>query len=134
MFAVPQVYEQFNRDPINQAALVHLRRLGVSPGSNALHVIDLAMWGLEHDHVAVPWNRYELELAVSQLLEWNPATLMKWLFRNPNGPAAREQRADLLSVLEQAEGPESASAGVLEIVHSRLAANMPSLRPVPKFP
>ena len=133
MFAAPEVYRRFNRDPINQAALVHLHQLGVSPEANALHVMDLAIWGLEHDHVAVPWNRYALELAVGQILDTDPKLLMKWLVSNPNGPAAREQRAHLLNLLEQAESPDSAAAGVLEVIHSRLAANMPYLRPVPQF-
>jgi hypothetical protein len=75
----------------------------------------------------VPWNRYELELAIGQILSTDPKLLMTWLVNDPNGPAASEQRAHLLNLLEHAECP-AAAAGVLEVMHSRLAASTPSLR------
>lgn len=121
--------QDLNSDPVNQAALYWLKEVG-DVQKVGLHILDLAFWGLERK-VRGEWpNRDQpaVEAQVGELLGWKPANAMRWLLSNPNGPSKEEQESNLVTLLEGAQSPRTASAAILNEIYSRQRAQNPALR------
>lgn len=121
----PSLVEKLNLEPINQAALEWLNSVkAAEDASSGLHVLSLALWGLERG-VSVPLRhegeRGNLELRVGELCGQPPEKIMRWLVSNPEGPDdLKEQEAHILSLIDEAETAEKAALRVLEEVADHL--------------
>lgn len=121
----PRVCEREIQRPINEAALEWLKQVKAAEDpSSGLHVLTLALWGLEQG-VAVPLlhraERGNLELGVGMLCGRPSDQVMRWLVSNPEGEEdPKLQEADLLSWIEGAETAEEAAMRVLETIADHL--------------
>jgi hypothetical protein len=125
--AVPQ-----NNGLLNREALRWLERAKEPADPGYLHLLTLALWGLENGAEG-EWparHRPALEEQVGQLLGWQPKNALAWLLSNPNGPDDRdEQEENLLSDLQNANSPKQAAAFVLNAIYSRQQSVLPALQP-----
>lgn len=120
-----------NSDSLNKAALVWLEKAHADAPSHHLHLLSLAMWGME-EGVEGDWPTQEsaaLRQQVEILFGWKAENATAWLLSNPNGPDKAEQQADLLAGVSQARNAEQAAALVLNAIYSRQVADNPALQP-----
>jgi hypothetical protein len=120
-----------NNQPINQAALVWLKRAKASPQVCVNYLAQFAEWGLEKDVVNVPRpmspsqpERHNVESAVSALLEAGPrqaAFATNWFLSNPNLPKEK-QAQNLVRLLNQAKDPSDAAQVVVETAYDLMVA------------
>src|SRR5579871_5226221 len=99
-----------NNSPLNRAALKWLREAREPVAPAYLHLLSLAMWGLENE-ASGEWPQREtgaLENQVHALLGWEPKTALEWLLTNPEGPDRDEQEQNLLRDLQKAKKPKPA--------------------------
>jgi hypothetical protein len=125
MHVMPQ-----NGGHLNQVALQWLDRAKARINLYNLHLLELALWGLDKGvPVECPSkDRYAVELQVGHLCGWNPVDVMEWLVDNPNGPEPLEQAQSPLNMLEKADSQESAASALLSHIYSRQRAQIPALR------
>src|SRR5258706_5431453 len=119
-----------NNSALNQAALEWLKQEKADLAPAYLHVLSLALWGLENG-VEGEWPRRDrpaLELQVGYLLGWKAVDALEWLVSNPDGPDHEEQQTDLLLAVE-AQSAQRAASLVLGIIYSRMQSVLPALQP-----
>lgn len=119
---------QQNLMQINRAALAVLKEAKADAPSHILHVLNLALWGLDDPTVRTQ-NRSAIEQQVDLLLGWQPANVMAWLANHPEGPDKSEQEANLLNLLQRADNPQRAAELLLETIYSRQQSDNPALQP-----
>ena len=121
----PRICERENQRPINEAAIEWLKQAKAAEDpSSGLHVLALALWGLEQG-VFIPLRhegeRENLELRVGELCGQPVGKVMRWLVGSLEGPVdATEQEAHLLSLIKNAETAEGAAMRVLEDIADHL--------------
>lgn len=117
--AVPQHPQ--NTSLVNRAAHNWLLKAKESAPPDELHLLTLAMWGLDNGAEG-DWptrNRSALRSQTEALLGWPAEDALGWLFSNPEGPSPKEQEDDLLHDLHAAAGQKEAAAYVLNSIYSR---------------
>jgi len=129
----PRKIEQVNDDPLNQAAKKWLAQAMALSPAPAVYLLDLAWWGLEEARLELSdldpgVQQTYLSLSVGQMFAWDPDNWMEWLLSNPNAGEPQEQRDSLLRELERAEDPAEAAMRVLEVMTSKLQAQLPVFR------
>jgi hypothetical protein len=125
--AVPQ-----NNGLLNREALRWLEWAKEPADAEYLHLLTLALWGLENGAEG-EWparHRSAVEEQVGQLLGWKPTNALAWLLSNPDGPEDRdEQEENMLGDLRNANSPKQAAAFVLNAIYSRQQSVLPALQP-----
>ena len=98
------------------------------PHPYQLHLLTLAMWGLETGVAGdLAWPSKARSGDADRAPSWvGPNEIMDWMFSNPNGPCDRaEQEESLLTSLESAGSPHGAAANVLNVVWARQESLVP---------
>jgi len=119
-----------NNSPPNRAALKWVREANAPAPGHYLHLLSLAMWGLENG-ASGEWpdrDRHAIAAQVAVMHAWKPANAMAWLVSNPNGPD-HEQQTNLQNEINQAKSPKQAAALVLAAIYSRMQADNSTLQP-----
>jgi len=129
--AAPQSLPQ-NDSLLNRAAWRQLKEAKQSPDPYTLHLLTLALWGLDQE-AAGDWpqdHRDALEQGVGLLLGWEPQNVLDWLLSNPNGEESPEdQEAMLVQSLQQASSPMQAANLLLNAIYSRQVSQNSQLQP-----
>lgn len=70
---------QANRDPLNQAALLHLRKVKRRGSPGVLHVLSLMRWWLDQNGPSLGEEQDGVEARLTALMEADPAQAMQFL-------------------------------------------------------
>src|SRR5258706_14663549 len=100
-----------NNSALNQAALEWLKQEKADLAPAYLHVLSLALWGLENG-VEGEWPRRDrpaLELQVGDLLGWKAVGALEWLVSNPARPGHADQATDPLLAAEWQSAQKAAT-------------------------
>ena len=68
-----------NRDPLNQAALLHLRKAKRRGSPGVLHVLSLMQWWVEENGQSLGAEQDGVEERIALLMEDDPARVMQFL-------------------------------------------------------
>lgn len=68
-----------NRDPLNQAALLHLRKVKRPGSPGVLHVLSLMRWWLDQNGPSLGEEQDGVEARLTALMEADPAQAMQFL-------------------------------------------------------
>ena len=123
-----------NRQAVNQATLMWLRRAKAEATPWVAYLPQLAAWGLEDGGPTVSCplapsmpDRGDVESMLGLLQaagKEEAAQATRFLLSNPN-LSRQEQTSWLLSQLQAARSPEEAAQVVLEVIYDRLQAMRP---------
>ena len=122
---MPELLRQ-NEDPLNRKAKALLRRAGADAQPNALYVVQLMKWSLdgERDSLRAKF-RGDVAVQVDLLLGADPPKAMRWLLQSEMSPNFVRFAASDLDGLS----PRQAADRLLESVHGKMQAVLPSYRP-----
>ena len=110
---------RLNRDPLNQAALLHLRKAKQAPAAGVLHVLSLMRWWLEENGPSLGAERDSVEARVAQLAESDPQAALTWLQDPQNlGDQALDPRE-----LKKAKDPASAGWLLIDLLIDAMTAS-----------
>lgn len=81
---MPEEMLPLNKHPLNQKAKEFLLQVKESPHPDSLYALQLAQWGIEKEHLRVP---YEVEETLNVMVTWDQKRVMKMLTgENPRDP------------------------------------------------
>ena len=107
-----------NRDPLNQAALVQLRKAKQPPSAGRLHVLSLMRWWLNQNGPSLNAEQDGVEARLNRLLEDNPQTVMAWL----QDPEQTGDQALDPSQIKTAREPASAGWLLIDLLMNAMTA------------
>ena len=122
-----------NYDPLNQLAKRYLRLEKQDADPNALYLLQLAQWGLDHKRIkfASPQWQANARQSLENLLTWDPEDALTYLRDNPDDP-----QSPLLSnrQLRKAMSGRQAARVVLNALDLRMSADGNLDYPPTKYP
>ena len=83
---------RINRDPLNQAALLQMRKVKHPPSVGVLHVLSLMQWWVEKYGPTLGEAQYGVEERIALLVVNDPAQLMQFLQDPGNTGSGAEPR------------------------------------------
>lgn len=115
-----------NSGQLNQRAKHLLEQAKQLPGPDHLYLVQLMHWALEERKDGLRGEfRDRIESMVSTMLGHDPAQVMKFLVQGDSPRDVRLSRRDL-----QGLNPSEAANVLLESLHGKMQATMPSYRPL----
>ena len=114
--------------PLNQQAKRLLKRTDDGEyDPDSLYVLQLFLWGLLHDDLAMPKEQADrLESHLGNLLHWPPAKLLKLLY-----PGGRQGQKELADHLESLDDPLEAALELAVDFHLKLPELVEGYPPQP---